>query len=148
MENWDPELFIWPSPLNHTVLMLMISLKHQSLITFQTFLCIRITWEALKHNVGSTCRHSHITSLGWNQRILYFDKFLRYWCCWSENTLWEWLLWSNVISSKFSRHYTPERTYDLKHHGKSLGIARATYLLRSQSAYFTTSMMGLFWNDC
>lgn len=40
-----------------------------------------------------------------------------------------------VISSKFSRHYTPERTYDLKHHGKSLGIARATYLLRSQSVF-------------
>ena len=40
-----------------------------------------------------------------------------------------------VISSKFSRHYTPERAYDLKHHGKSLAIARATYLLRSQSVF-------------
>ena len=40
-----------------------------------------------------------------------------------------------VISSKFSRHYTPERTYDLKHHGKDLATARAIYLLRNQSVF-------------
>ena len=40
-----------------------------------------------------------------------------------------------VISSKFSRHYTTERTYDLKHHGKDLAIARAIYVLRNQSVF-------------